>query len=57
MNAINEGARELSLSTERSGANDVLVAVRDSGRALIQNVASASTFSTLSTRRSPAESA
>jgi PAS domain S-box-containing protein len=31
MSAVDEGARELLINTEQSGANDVLVAVRDSG--------------------------
>jgi C4-dicarboxylate-specific signal transduction histidine kinase len=32
MSAIDDGVRELLLSTERSGANDVLVTVRQRGR-------------------------
>jgi hypothetical protein len=54
MSSICEGARELIISTEQRQANGVLVALRDSGRALIGNAVSA--FSMLSTARSPAGS-
>ena len=54
MSSIWEGARELIISTEQRQANGVLVALRDSGRALIGNAVSA--FSMLSTARSPAGS-
>ena len=54
MSAVDEGARDLLISTEQSRANGVLVEVRDSlGRASIRNISSA--FSMLSTPRSPVE--
>jgi C4-dicarboxylate-specific signal transduction histidine kinase len=53
MSSVNEGPRELFISTEQSQAGGVLVSVCDSGPGLIRNISSA--FSTLSTPPSPAE--
>jgi C4-dicarboxylate-specific signal transduction histidine kinase len=53
MSAVDEGARELSISTGQSRTDGVLVAVRDSGPGIDPNISSA--FSRLSTPRSPAE--
>jgi C4-dicarboxylate-specific signal transduction histidine kinase len=53
MGSVEERARELSISTEQTQPNGVLVAVRDSGRVLIRKISSV--FSKLSTPRNPAE--
>jgi hypothetical protein len=54
MGSVEEGPRELLISTEQSQVNGVLVAVRDSGPVSIQTILSA--FSRLSTPRNPTES-
>ena len=38
MNSVEEGARELSISTKQNETSDILVAVQDSGRELIRSI-------------------
>ena len=53
MSSVDDARRELSISTGRRGADEILVAVRDWGRELIRNISNA--FSTPSILPSPAE--